>query len=769
MHSKKSSRWLKLLLSTVGITALVGVAFTMPSQAVSPNPTPVCSEGTCWVTFDYSGDNYVWTPPSKINSLHFDVFGAQGGRSGGKGGSVSGDFAVIPSMLYVFVGGMGYSANSAPGGFNGGGTSGNGHGDQGSGGGASDLRTTANLSDRVVVAGGGGGTGGWIGGVGGPGGLTIASAGTKGSPSGTAGGGGTQVSGGSAGLGVTTGNGGSGSFGIGGVGGSGTVAGGGGGGGGFYGGGGGGADSVSGGSDGAGGGGGSSFATMALTSSVTHQSGVKPGNGQVVLRYTFAPSATAFALTSPPNSVNGAATFQVTFDQLTYDLDPFDFKLYGTASGCQVVSTSGDGYTFQVQVAGCSSGTLALSLRPQAIMGATLGPVIETFAAGEVTFDSLLPGFSLTAPSSPSNASFLTFRLNSTEAFIKPAPTAFELTGSGCQLANISMVAVDAAEIQITGCQSSANVRLKLLPNQVRDLAGNTGPALTIASADVVVDREAPRVITNQLVSSSADLLEYVIGFNEAVTGLRTDSFTASSGCTISKLDGSADQYRVWLVGCSNSGNLTLKTLTASDAAGNLGPVTEQNAVGNSDKTSPNAAITELTRTEKSLSPSFELRFDELVAGFSLSALSKSGTSKNCTFTISAVTAGSVYRIDSSGCSSGSLRVSVLANSVTDLQGNPGPLVQADSQIIRIAELRPEIQAASRSNLTPLKAAAPKRIQPVVAPKVKREPTASTPAAESETTASLESLKPESWVSLAIALLALSIAKRTRGRRAIRR
>ena len=43
--------------------------------------------------------------------------------------------------------------------------SGNGHGDQGSGGGASDLRTSTNLGDRVVVAGGGGGTGGWIGGA----------------------------------------------------------------------------------------------------------------------------------------------------------------------------------------------------------------------------------------------------------------------------------------------------------------------------------------------------------------------------------------------------------------------------------------------------------------------------------------------------------------------------------------------------------------------------------------------------------------------------
>ncbi|MEY4451415.1 MAG: hypothetical protein RLZZ380_536 [Actinomycetota bacterium] len=769
MHSNKLSRWLKLFFATLGITGLVGFAITAPSQAVSPNPTPYCSEGTCWVTFDYTGDNFVWTPPSKINSLHFDVLGAQGGRSGGKGGSVSGDFAAIPSSLVIYVGGMGASGNSAAGGFNGGGTSGNGHGDQGSGGGASDIRTSTNLSDRVVVAGGGGGTGGWIGGVGGPGGLTIAMAGAKGSLSGTAGGGGTQLAGGTAGLGVSVGNGNPGTLGIGGMGGSGSIAGGGGGGGGFYGGGGGGSDSISGGSDGAGGGGGSSFATMALTSSVAHQAGVRAGNGQVVLRYTFAPTATSFALTSSQNSTDGKATFQLAFDQVVYDLDPFDFKVSGTSAGCKIGNPIGDGYTFQIQVTECSSGTLNLSLRPQAVNGATAGPAAETLASGTVTFDSNAPEFTIVSPSSPSNAATLTYRITSPEPFTKPLASAFEVIGSGCQVGTIAMAGAATADVEVAGCQSSANVRLMLLANQVSDLAGNAGPAVSVASTDVAVDRDAPNVISNQQVAISADLIEYSVIFSEPVTRLSTESFSASPGCVVSKVDGSGDQYRVWLAGCTIDAALTLKPQTAADAAGNLGPAEEESGSGTGDNLAPKAQLTELTRSDKSISPSFELRFDELITNFSVASLSKSGTAKNCAFTVSEVTAGSVYQIDSSDCSSGSLRVSLLAFSVLDLHGNPGPVMQVDSPIVRITEPNQSGQFANRSNLNPLMPARPNSVRPTRPSAVKPNQKDEAQQVAATNSLSFESLKPESWVSVGIALVALAIAKRPRGRRAIRR
>ena len=764
MHSKKLSRWLKLVFSTLGLTALVGTAISLPSQAVSPAPTAVCTDGTCYVTFDYTGDYSVWTPPPGINSLHFEVYGAQGGRTGGKGGSVSGDFAAIPSSLYVYVGGAGASSNAAAGGFNGGGTSGNGHGDQGSGGGASDLRTSTSVSDRVVVAGGGGGTGGWVGGAGGPGGLTLATAGAKGATATTGGGGGTQTAGGAGGLGVTTGNGTAGSLALGGVGGSGTVAGGGGGGGGFYGGGGGGSDNVSGGSDGSGGGGGSSFATMALTSNVAHQAGVRAGNGQVIIRYTFAPKITLFAPTSGATSTSGGAAFQLTFDQFVFDVDPWDFAFTGTASGCSVTSTLGDGYNFDIQVAGCSSGTIKLSMRPYAVYGSSSGPTTEVFAASLVTVDSLPAALKLSTPSTPSNSSTLNFTLTAEEPFVLPTANAFLVSGSGCAITGVTMSNSTTAQIAVQFCTSGANVQLTVKRNMIHDLAGNLSPATELFSTDVLVDYEAPAVtsITN---TTSADLIDYSVTFSEPVTNITSNSFTLTgTGCAISKVDGLGSSYHVYVASCTGSSGLTVKSLAAKDEAGNQGPAADQtNNTGSVDSIAPNATITELDRTDKSLSPSFELRFDELVTGLTINSLSRSGTAKNCSFTLVEVTANRVFRIDTAACALGTLKVTLLAKSVTDSHDNVGPIINVDSPVAKIVQAAPVIQPTTFRALPQNPGGTLNPVQPQIHPSTNTKITA--PGNTAAPAANMDALKPESWVSIAIALLALVIAKRPRGRR----
>ena len=79
------------------------------------------------------------------------VWGAQGGRGGGRGGYSYGNIYLEKgTILYVYTGGSGDNK-----GFNGGGTS-----KAGYGGGASDIRIgTDSLYSRVIVAGGGGGHG----------------------------------------------------------------------------------------------------------------------------------------------------------------------------------------------------------------------------------------------------------------------------------------------------------------------------------------------------------------------------------------------------------------------------------------------------------------------------------------------------------------------------------------------------------------------------------------------------------------------------------
>jgi hypothetical protein len=260
--------------------------------------------------FHYTGGKQTFTVPGGVTQIKVIALGGNGASwystPGGYGGRVSATLGVTPQeRLIVYVGGNG---SEATGGFNGGGSGGEGPVGSGSswtaagGGGASDLRTDpGKRSDRILIAAGGGGAGSGSFGsgphnpYGGEGGSrTGGSGGTCSTHCGGAGLGGTQDAGGIGGGGASYGgkDGGDGTLAIGGAGGNGAVCcgygnaagGGGGGGGGYYGGGGGGgggpATSYSIGFGG-GGGGGSSY-VEAGASNVRMSKGWKAGQRTIV-------------------------------------------------------------------------------------------------------------------------------------------------------------------------------------------------------------------------------------------------------------------------------------------------------------------------------------------------------------------------------------------------------------------------------------------------------------------------------------------------------
>jgi hypothetical protein len=250
------------------------------------------------MTFEYVGHEVMFQVPPCATKIEVDASGAQGGdydshSVGGRGGRVQATITVqVSQLLYIFVGGAGpscpedQSAATAPGGFNGGGATICGN-TNAAGGGATDIRLSPLLSDRILVAGGGGGAGAGslpmycpMGGNGGPGGGTIggdASVCTDSTSQTNMGGrGGTQLAGGIGGLASGGRMGEAGKFGAGGAGAE-FCTGPGGGGGGWWGGGGG--DCVG------GGGGGSSFVSSTAGSNIVHTQGFKSGNGQVTIRW----------------------------------------------------------------------------------------------------------------------------------------------------------------------------------------------------------------------------------------------------------------------------------------------------------------------------------------------------------------------------------------------------------------------------------------------------------------------------------------------------
>ena len=282
--------------SSAAITTVVDGAHYLRARGVTPEGVAgqwttapqVLVNCSGSATFNYTGASQSFTVPACVTSITIDAFGAQGGAGAGAaglGGRATGTRSVAGgAVLTVMVGGAGQAVSSTgnaagfAGGFNGGGRvfeyttwAGQSEGPSGTGGGASDVRLGGSaLANRIIVAGGGAGGGNTsAGGGGGANGGT----GVSGGGNVVGGGGGTQAGGGTtANCCASYPN----TPGVLGVGGDGyrDGAGSGGGGGGYYGGGGG---------QFAGGGGGSSY--LGGVTGGTTSSGVRAGNGQVVITW----------------------------------------------------------------------------------------------------------------------------------------------------------------------------------------------------------------------------------------------------------------------------------------------------------------------------------------------------------------------------------------------------------------------------------------------------------------------------------------------------
>lgn len=484
MHKKNTQRWSKLI-STAGILAvLFGGLFAQSVRAVISNPTPVCVGSTCTLTFDATGDYYLWSPPSGARNVSFDLMGAQGGRTGGLGGRVQGTFVNTPTSLFIYVGGAGLTGTGAAGGFNGGGAAGGSRGDEGSGGGATDIRSGTALAERIAVAAGGGGAGGWLGGAGGAAGGAAGTAGTNGQ--GQGGSGATQSAGGTGGSpnGGTAGT--AGALGIGGNGGTSTTSGGGGGGGGYFGGGGGGADVDSCCTNGGGGGGGSSWNNPTITTSAVHTAGYRSGAGVATISYVMPPSVLSFA---PSTTLTNATTisYNLVFNESITGLANTDFVSTGSTATCSALAVSGSGASYLVTASGCSVGTYRLTLLSASITGIVAGPTSDAVSTN-VIIERTAPTATFTSPASPTSAINLDFGLLFSEAVTGLAASDFTISGANCEV-NLVTGSVTSYTVQVSRCSDGVSSRLTLNANSVSDLALNLGPALTASSATVTVDR----------------------------------------------------------------------------------------------------------------------------------------------------------------------------------------------------------------------------------------------------------------------------------------
>lgn len=576
----------KAILLASSFSLVLGSVVVPAVQATTSNPTPVCNAtGTsCTVNFPYSGDSYIWSPPSDVRSMSISLAGAQGGRFGGNGAKATATFKTIPTTaLHIFVGGQGSAGSGAAGGFNGGGAAGSGHNDEGSGGGATDIRTSPYLTDRIAVAGGGGGTGGWVGGAGAPGSGTTGTGGGNGQ--GFGGGAGTPVSGGAGGAsnGSLTSPGTAGTIGVGGAGGrantaSSTVAGGGGGGGGYFGGGGGGADTDPSGTDGGGGGSGSSYINATRFQAATYTAAWQSANGAASITYNFGPSVSYFSGPTSPSKAT-SPVFNIAFGQSVTGLTADDFVISGTAQGCYISTLTGSGANYSAAVSGCSDGTITLTLKADTVFGNAIGPV-RSYSTTLITLDRTVPEIgSLTKQ--PSSNSLIIYKAIFSEPVTGLAAdnTDWLVKGNGCVIQSMTGSGAQYT-ITISSCVDGDLAGLVLNSLAVQDAAGNIGPSLLNQTEVTKIDTTAPVLrVTDITAPGAAGSPKWVFDSEEPVTGMSAAKFTFSGTAPTCELNYSVVRenlgWQISLEGCgTGTAQVTLAADSVTDSSGNVGPIT---------------------------------------------------------------------------------------------------------------------------------------------------------------------------------------------------
>jgi hypothetical protein len=482
--------------SAIASVALV-TATLIPTTA---SASEVCVGATCTVTFEYTGASQSFIVPEGVSVLTFEVLGAAGARGGG-GGGVTGTFAEVPESLLLYVGGAGNLGAGASGGFNGGGNAGSQRGNEGSGGGASDIRTGASLESRIIVAGGGGGGGGFSGALGASGGGVIAASG--GSGQGGGGGGGGVSAGGSPGASNGGTNASWGAFGSGGSGGSSWLAGGGGGGGGWYGGGGGGADGDDCCSDGGGGGGGSSFANATLIQDPQHSAGVRVGHGRIRLSYTILPEVISFSGSQVSKEL---AEFHLEMSQEILGLTEEDFELIGTS--CNITSLISSENTAIISVTGCLADQIELALMARSVGNEPFGPSARSSAI--LAFDQSGPSFSFGESANLISTSQLVIPFTHSDSVTALDIEMFEFLG--CEFAELLLGA-----ISLSGCVSG-NQAVSFLGESLSDEFGNLGPAESL-SFHFEIDQTNPEAFWSEVIVTGTGpfTISAVLSFSEQV------------------------------------------------------------------------------------------------------------------------------------------------------------------------------------------------------------------------------------------------------------
>lgn len=197
--------------------------------------------------------------------------------------------------------------------------------------------------------------------------------------------------------------------------------------------------------------------------------------------------------------------------------------------------------------------------------------------------------------------------------------------------------------------------------------------------------------------------LTYSLAFSEAVTGLTAGDISRSgtaTNCTVQPPSGSGSTWTIALSGCGDGTViLALHPASVMDPAGNAGPIAAVTASTVVLDRGPEVQLAVPASAVTSGQPAYRITFSEPASGFTGSDLvfgTGAGAVAACTAGEPVAVAGSAmtaFDVVLAGCSDGAVTPSLVAGSVADVAGNPGPLVTTPLPTVTVDTTPPVVSA----------------------------------------------------------------------------
>jgi Bacterial Ig-like domain/FG-GAP-like repeat len=406
-----------------------------------------------------------------------------------------------------------------------------------------------------------------------------------------------------------------------------------------------------------------------------------------------APLLSSITRDNPTTNNLNSVSWTVTFNEDVTGVSAANFSLYtnGTIGGTSftIVAQSASVYTV-IANTGTGDGTVGLDLDDNTGITDLATNAFTGFgiAFADYLIDRTSPTLIITrtGPTALTNSATLSFDLVFSEDITGLADTNFTLTGTSTGATITSVTGSGTTWTLIVAAGTDGTLGLDLTTSiGLIDQASNAVTPLPTVGEIYTVDRTPPTV-TDFGTGTGATILptyNFVVQFNEPVTGITPASFTISTvgttGATISSVTGSGNTYTVSVTTGTSDGTIVLNFLPAgvTDAATNPA-VASSSSVLAVDRTNPNAlsVVADTILPTNAGSVSWTVTFNEKATGLTNANFTLSSTGTLAGFNITGITAnagGLNYTITAAtGTGDGNLLLSLTSTAgITDLAGNP--------------------------------------------------------------------------------------------------